>query len=231
MAFSFNRMRPSDVQITGIAPAPVTKHGEIFHASLSSKCKTYEYRISTGYLWDPTQRKTVWHVGSSELDLDSIQKACALLRGTHDFSAFQGAPRGSEDKRKRKEQQSNPEGTVCTLYDMTFEVQQLSNIHHDYYFPGVHPSLQNYNIVVQGDRFLYKMVRFLVGALVAVGCGKLTVGDIEQALAQGTWEAKDGKRKEFECAPAHGLTLTHIDYGEDIVFDWQPLRDVSLEKR
>ena len=233
MAFSFNRMRPSDVQITGIAPAPVMKDGEIFHASLSSRCKTYEYRISTGYLWDPTQRKTVWHVGSSDLDLETIQKACELLRGTHDFSAFQGASRGSEDKRKRTEQQKNPEGTVCTLYDLKFEVQHLSNIHQNYYFPGVHPSLQNYNIVVKGDRFLYKMVRFLVGALVAVGCGKLTVADIERAITEGTWEMEggNGKRKEFQCAPAHGLTLTHIDYGEDIAFDWQPLRDVSLERR
>jgi tRNA pseudouridine38-40 synthase len=246
MAFSFNRMRPPDVQITGIAPAPRLKDGEIFHASLSSKCKRYEYRISTGNLWDPTLRKVVWHVGSSYLDLEKVQRACELMRGTHDFSAFQGAARGSEDKRKRIEQQQNHDGilsspssslatgTICTLFDLRVDIQHPSNVHEDYYYPGVDPSVTNFNIVVKGDRFLYKMVRFIVGSLVAVGYGKLDLEDIERAIATGSWDIPDdpsGRRKQFECAPAHGLTLTHVDYGDSISFDWQPLRDPTKDKR
>ena len=234
LAFSFNRMRPSDVQITGIAPAPAMKGSEIFHASLSSKCKTYEYRMSTGYLADPNLRKSTWHVGSSNLDLEKIQEACELLRGTHDFSAFQGAARGSEDKRKRMERKKNPSGLICTLYDLRIDVQHPVHIHQDYYFPGVDPPVQNYNVVVEGDRFLYKMVRFLVGSLVAVGCGKLDIIDIERAIETGNWEIPGdagGKRRQFECAPAHGLTLTHIDYGDDISFDWQPLREAAPQRR
>ena len=231
MAFSFNRMRPPDVQITGIAPSPILEDGDVFHASLSSKYKTYEYRLSTGYLSDPTLRKTVWHVGNSELDLESIQKACELLRGTHDFSAFRGAARGSEEKKKR--QDPPKESTICTLYDLRLDVQHPASIPQDHYFPGVEPQVQNYNIVVKGDRFLYKMVRFLVGSLLAVGNGKLRVSDIERALEHGNWDIPqdpNGKRKQFECAPAHGLTLTHIDYGENICFDWQPLRDPASER-
>ncbi len=249
MAFSFNRMRPSDVQITGIAPSPSSSSSmdedEVFHASLSSKHKTYEYRLSTGHLWDPTQRKKVWHVGSSQLDLESIEKACELLRGTHDFSAFRGAARGSDDKKKRLREDCTNEksSTICTLYDLKLDVQEqqqqqqhLANAipQDQYYFPGVDPPLQNYNVVVRGDRFLYKMVRFLVGALVAVGNGKLGVGDIERAIHNGNWDIpqdQSGRRKQFECAPAHGLTLTHIDYGENVCFDWQPLRDPSMENR
>jgi len=237
MAFSFNRMRPNDVQITGIAPAPRMKDGEIFHASLSSKYKTYEYRISTGYLVDPTLRKFVWRVGSSDLDLEKIQRACELLRGRHDFSAFRGAARGSEDKRKRTEERQNQDpasssssstGTTCTLYDIRVDTQHPVNIHEDYYFPGVDPPIQNYNIVVKGDRFLYKMVRFIVGSLVAIGYGTLELEDIERAIDTGSWDIPDdtgGRRKQFKCAPPHGLTLTHIDYGDEISFDWQPLRD------
>ena len=234
MAFSFNRMRPTDVQITGIAPAPRMNSDEVFHASLSSKCKTYEYRISTGYFWDPTLRKSVWHVGFSDLNLEKIERACKLLRGRHDFSAFQGAARGSEEKRKRIEQQQNQDpsssssGTICTLYSIRIDAENPVNVHEEYYFPGVGPPVQNYNIVVKGDRFLYKMVRFLVGSLVAVGDGKLEVEDIERAIETGSWGIPGdprGRRKQFECAPAHGLTLTHVDYGDNIAFDWQPLRD------
>jgi tRNA pseudouridine38-40 synthase len=227
MAFSFNRMRPADVQITGIAPAPRMKDGEVFHASLSSKCKTYEYRLSTGYFSDPTLRKIVWHVGSSDLDLEKIQRACALLKGRHDFSAFQGAARGSEDKRRQTKT------TICTLYDIRVDCQHPVDIHEEYYFPGVDPPLQNYNIVVKGDRFLYKMVRFLVGSLVAIGHGTLQLEDIERAIETGSWDIPGdpgGRRKQFECAPAHGLMLTHVDYGDRIAFDWQPLRDPNEQK-
>ena len=227
IAFSFNRMRPADVQITGIAPAPRMKDGEVFHASLSSESKTYEYRLSTGYFSDPTLRKIVWHVGSSDLDLEKIQKACALLKGNHDFSAFQGAARGSEDKRRQTKT------TSCTLYDIRVDGQHPVDIHEDHYFPGVDPPLQNYNIVVKGDRFLYKMVRFLVGALVAVGHGTLELDDIERAIETGSWDIPDdpgGRRKQFECAPAHGLMLTHVEYGDRIAFDWQPLRDPNEQK-
>jgi tRNA pseudouridine38-40 synthase len=168
------------------------------------------------------------------------------MRGTHDFSAFQGAARGSEDKRKRIEQQQNHDGilsspssslatgTICTLFDLRVDIQHPSNVHEDYYYPGVDPSVTNFNIVVKGDRFLYKMVRFIVGSLVAVGYGKLDLEDIERAIATGSWDIPDdpsGRRKQFECAPAHGLTLTHVDYGDSISFDWQPLRDPTKDKR
>ena len=103
IAFSLNRMSPPDIQITGISPTPyldrtnntgpfltgnVNNNGEkttknIFHASLSSKSKTYEYRISTGCIYDPCFRKMVWHVGSSDLNIEKMKDACDLFQGTH----------------------------------------------------------------------------------------------------------------------------------------------------
>ena len=103
IAFSLNRMSPPDIQITGISPTPyldrtnntgpfltgnVNDNGEkttknIFHASLSSKSKTYEYRISTGCIYDPCFRKMVWHVGSSDLNIEKMKDACDLFQGTH----------------------------------------------------------------------------------------------------------------------------------------------------
>lgn len=61
-------------------------------------------------------------------------------------------------------------------------------------------------IEVTGAKFLYKMVRNLVGTLCYVGCGKIPLSDLEMILASK-------KRAEAGVtAPAHGLTLKHVFY-------------------
>ena len=61
-------------------------------------------------------------------------------------------------------------------------------------------------IVITGDRFLYKMVRNLVGTLLFIGQGKLPVDCIPSLLA-----SKDRKQAAV-AAPAHGLTLFQVIY-------------------
>jgi len=232
IAYTLNRMTPEDIQVIGIAPTPSNEKNNAFHASLSSKSKTYEYRLSTGYTYDPILRKVIWHVGSSDLDMVKMKKACELFRGTHAFSAFQGAPRGSDEKQKRMKQREgsfSSSTTICTLYCIRVDVQHPTIAHNEeYYFPGVDPPIRNYNIVVKGDRFLYKMVRFIVGSFVALGNGKLELEDIQRAINTGSWDIlndPNDRRKEFKCAPAYGLSLTHVDYGDEVSLEWQPLRD------
>jgi tRNA pseudouridine38-40 synthase len=60
-------------------------------------------------------------------------------------------------------------------------------------------------VTVRGDRFLYKMVRRIVGALVACGSGRLTQKDIRAALAGRPF-------LPFQTAPAHGLLLDSVEY-------------------
>lgn len=60
-------------------------------------------------------------------------------------------------------------------------------------------------ITVCGDRFLYKMVRRIVGALVAAGSGRLTQQDIRAALA-------GRPTRPFQTAPACGLLLDSVEY-------------------
>lgn len=63
-------------------------------------------------------------------------------------------------------------------------------------------------ISVFGNRFLYKMARNIVGTLVAIGKGKLPVDCLPELLA-----SRDRKRAGM-TAPAHGLTLFRVHYGE-----------------
>ncbi|MBX7066960.1 MAG: tRNA pseudouridine(38-40) synthase TruA [Parachlamydiales bacterium] len=60
---------------------------------------------------------------------------------------------------------------------------------------------------IRGNRFLYKMVRNLVGTLVYVGCGKISPETIPEILA-----SKDRTRAGI-TAPAHGLYLHQVQYG------------------
>jgi tRNA pseudouridine38-40 synthase len=60
-------------------------------------------------------------------------------------------------------------------------------------------------ILIEANRFLYKMVRRIVGCLVDLGRGKITKNDIIRRLA--------GKsHQSFMVAPAQGLTLLKVNY-------------------
>jgi tRNA pseudouridine38-40 synthase len=60
-------------------------------------------------------------------------------------------------------------------------------------------------VTVEGDRFLYKMVRRIVGAVIACGSGRLTQKDIRAALTGRPYQP-------FQTAPAQGLLLDSVDY-------------------
>lgn len=224
LAFALNRMRPSDIQVTGIAPVPDMPDSSTlpFHPTLSSQTKRYEYRLSVGAFPDPLMSRLAWYIGP-DLNLERVRQGCQILVGNHNFAAFQGVPPGPKEKIKYRQDLQSSDANRCTLRFVNFEEDPAPS---SAYFLGVSPAIRSYRVVIEGDRFLYKMVRFLVGALVAVGTGKLDCDDLQQALQNQSWEiaGQEPRRKEFQCAPAHGLVLSSVDYGS-LEFDWKPLRD------
>jgi len=96
---------------------------------------------------------------------------------------------------------------------------------------------KTFTVVISGDRFLYKMVRNIVGAIVAIGCGNLELDDVRVALDTGKWggsqseieetDTEDTSRTASErtiqriCAPARGLTLVEVQYPMGIHLDWK----------
>ncbi|KAL7527474.1 hypothetical protein ACHAXR_001974 [Thalassiosira sp. AJA248-18] len=107
---------------------------------------------------------------------------------------------------------------------------------------------QTFTVVVTGDRFLYKMIRNIVGTIVAVACGHLDLDEVRVALDTGQWggkqineeDANEGRgettRKIMSscsesnvqtqtirriCAPPRGLTLIEVTYPTDVHFHWQ----------
>jgi tRNA pseudouridine38-40 synthase len=63
-------------------------------------------------------------------------------------------------------------------------------------------------VIIEGDGFLYKMCRGIVGTLVQIGGGKFPETEVVKMLEQ-----KD-RRSGGMSAPAHGLVLCKVFYGK-----------------
>ena len=116
------------------------------------------------------------HYVYKPLDVEKMQAAAAFLVGEHDFASFCSA--GSQVKE-----------TVRTIYrlDLNREGNMVS-------------------FQVEGNGFLYNMVRIIAGTLIEVGIGSYPPERVREML-----EAKD----RIRCgpkAPACGLTLVGIRY-------------------
>ena len=112
----------------------------------------------------------------TKLDITAMAQAAAMLVGKKDFKSFAAAA----DKRQT---------SVRTIFRC--DVKQ----NDDWIY-----------IEVEGDSFLYNMVRNIVGTLVEVGSGRLIPEKINEIL-----EAKD-RTAAGPIAPAGGLCLMHIKY-------------------
>ena len=66
------------------------------------------------------------------------------------------------------------------------------------------------------------MVRFLVGTIVQYGTNEdRSLQVVKDALSYGAWHCSDDDSSYPRlCAPANGLLLKHIDYGNEWKFDW-----------
>jgi tRNA pseudouridine38-40 synthase len=148
-----------------------------FHARFDAKGKQYRYFIWNHPAMNPLRRHTAWHV-PRKLDLGAMRRAARLFEGKHDFQSFTSNPGYSR------------ESTVRTV--TRCEVKRCG------------PEL---TVVIEGDGFLYRMCRGMVGTLVQVGLGKFPPEMIKPMLAR-----KD-RRVAGMTAPAHGLVLWKVFYG------------------
>ncbi len=115
---------------------------------------------------------------SRPLDLERMQAATAGFVGTHDFSAFMST--GSSVK-----------STVRTVRSIFLDR------HGDVI-----------RMKIEGNGFLYNMVRIIAGTLIEVGNGRIAPEDVP-GIIEGLDRKKAGK-----TAPPQGLYLAEVVYGE-----------------
>ncbi len=149
-----------------------------FHARFDAGGKQYRYFVWNHAAMNPLLRKTAWHV-PRKLDLKAMRAAAKLFVGRRDFKSFAGTQN----------------------YVMKTTVRRLTRC-------DVKKSGAQFTFIIEGDGFLYKMCRGIVGTLVQVGQGKIAVAEIKKILA-----SRD-RRVAGMTAPAHGLVLWKVFYGK-----------------
>lgn len=172
------------VAMNGILPRDIAVQRadevpEEFHARFSAKQRTYVYLV-----WTAPERSALWGRFAlhepRDLDLEAARKAAGCLIGSRDFGAFANA--GGEP------------GSTLTRDLRRLEIRSVK--------PGALIA-----VVVTANAFLRSMVRNLVGALLTVGRGEMTIDELA-AIA----ETKDRTSNPCPTAPAHGLCLLRVDY-------------------
>jgi tRNA pseudouridine38-40 synthase len=149
-----------------------------FHSQYHAIKKEYHYHLYLERIMDPFRRFYAWHV-LRKIDQPLLVEGSKLFLGTHDFTSFANeASEGSASK-----------NAVRTIYRL-----------------DVCPTDGGVRLEFEGDGFLYKMVRNIVGTLVDIASSKLTLKQIDEIFA-----AKD-RRCASRAAPPQGLFLARVDY-------------------
>jgi tRNA pseudouridine38-40 synthase len=152
-----------------------------FHSQYNAISKEYHYHLFLDRVMDPFRRLYCWHV-MRKLDLSLLRDAAEIFIGTHDFTSF-----------------ANEAGAGSAALDPIRTLYRLD----------VCQSGGEVRLEFEGNGFLYKMVRNIVGTLVDVASCRLALQEIISIF-----EAKD-RRRAGCAAPPQGLFLVHVNYPDD----------------
>ncbi|MCB0429586.1 MAG: tRNA pseudouridine(38-40) synthase TruA [Flavobacteriales bacterium] len=137
--------------------------------------------VSRSYEYRIVRARDPFRVGRAwylygELDLFAMEQAAAMLVGEKDFASFCKAG-------------GNQKSTRCTVTAAVWEENEGEWVFH-----------------ISANRFLRNMVRAVVGSLVEVGQGKMTLNGFAEMLDAGD------RSLAGQSAPACGLYLTQVIY-------------------
>ncbi|TLU99402.1 tRNA pseudouridine(38-40) synthase TruA [Dyadobacter luticola] len=184
--FDFDNIENPEVvlyKLNGIVPRDIAVH-QIFPVpdDVNSRfAATYRK-----YEYRITRRKNPFLIDLSyllkgEINIPRMNEAAALLLKHIDFESFSKI-------------HTNVNNFHCTITEARWEDRGEKIIFH-----------------IQANRFLRGMVRALVGTMLEVGRGKISVQDFEEIILAGD------RKKAGAQAPAEGLFLVEVGYPLDLV--------------
>lgn len=151
-----------------------------FHARFSAISKTYHYRLHLDSNPDPFKYRYAYHV-PHKVDLALLRSAASYFIGTHDFTSF-----------------TNEASRGCAAKDAVRTLHRLD----------IAEEAGGVRLEFEGDGFLYKMVRNIVGTLLDVCAGKIDEKQLLKIL-----KAKD-RKQAGRTAPPHGLYLVEVNFSK-----------------
>ena len=148
-----------------------------FHARRDARSKTYRYRIYRGAICPPGLSRTVFPF-PYPLDEAAMAQAARCFEGTWDFRSF--ASRDASEP---------PKSAVRTIFSSRLERQGEELIY-----------------TVEGNGFLYHMVRNIAGTLWMAGRHRIEPAAIRELLAS------DRRSAAGPTLPGRGLSLVRVSY-------------------
>jgi tRNA pseudouridine38-40 synthase len=180
---ALNARLPDDVRVVGSEMAADT-----FHARFDAVSKTYRYRLLSGGIPNPFERRYAWWVPMA-LDDGKMARAARSLEGTHDFSAFRSS--GSPVQTTVRTITRSEVRRVDACEPLAGEMAGTASL---------------VTIELTGTGFLRHMVRAIAGTLVEVGSGRRPPEKVADLLRGA------GRPAAGPTAPPQGLFLVSVDY-------------------
>ncbi len=153
-----------------------------FHARYSAVARRYAYDVGTDDgARSPFRRPFEWRA-PRQVDLAVLRSAAAMILGEHQFYGFavHGTAPATDQHR-------------CTITRGEWRERD-----------------GGLEFVIEANRFLHHMVRFLVGSMMDAGTGRRSLGSFAALLT-----ARDNLETS-PPAPAHALFLDHVSYPEHL---------------
>lgn len=177
---AMNSHLPTDIRVIS-----ASRVQDNFHPIYSAKSKEYNYVFCLDSVPSPFLRELVTYF-PKDLDVDLMQKAAQEFCGEFDFINYQCV--GTEIS-----------STIRTI--MKCEIMHCKSTDHWAQFTGDY-----YVLKIVGNGFLKQMVRLIMGALVSVGRGKVSLVELRESLQ------KPLQNRLGPTAPPQGLYLLEVHY-------------------
>jgi len=175
----FNKNLPQDIRALDIKEVNAQ-----FNIIQHSKIKEYTYLFTYGEKCHPFCAPIMTTI-LDNLDIEIMKQGAKLFEGKHNFKAYCYRPTDNGIY--------NRELISCELIE--------NNIYEANYFPK-----KTYLLKVRGKGFMRNQIRLMMGTLIDLGKGKLTLDDIKTSLLP------DNSIKMNYIAPASGLILNNIEF-------------------
>ncbi|MEY9971480.1 tRNA pseudouridine38-40 synthase [Lysinibacillus sp. RC46] len=147
-----------------------------FHARYSVTGKRYRYIWSCEPVQSPFRRQYTVETNGVKPNVEAMQEAAKAIIGTHDFTCFCAANTSVKDK-----------------------VRTVTTLQFEWYGEELH-------MVIEGNGFLYNMVRIIAGTLWEVGIGRRDIENVELVVKSMN------RDKAGKTAPPQGLYLEKVFY-------------------
>jgi tRNA pseudouridine38-40 synthase len=175
-----NKNLPSDIRALSMREVD-----DKFNIIQNPKVKEYTYLFTYGEKFHPFCAPYMTFI-QEDLDIELMKKGAKVFEGEHNFECYCYKP--------KPETQFHRAVDLCEL--------RVNDIHTASFFPE-----SSFVLHVYGKGFMRYQIRLMMGALIRLGRGEISLDQIEQTL-----KGLQGNPVEYYIAPSSGLMLNKVTF-------------------